>query len=182
MVFHEIITEADPASWHVDDFVDANGTAVDLIPFTSSKLLALDGPLHCRVSVTGCEVDFTLAGFGAPVVSRGLSQQLLALAPRDVQLVPLIVDGSATEFDLLNVLHCVDALDDQKSIGGRWPEGSPTAGQWLYVARAALNAEVTDGHALFRVHGWPLPIFCTDAVRETLEPQEWTGLLFRSTL
>lgn len=181
MVFHEVITEADPECWHLDDFVDANGSKVDLCQFTSSQRLVVQAPLHCRVSIGGRESDFTLTSSGAPVASQALSQQLFALAPSDLQLVPLQVEGSAKAYSVVNVLPRVQALDEERSIGGRWPEGSAAAGHWLYISHAALRARFVNGHALFRVHEWMPPIFCSDAVREVLEPQEWTGLLFRPT-
>ena len=182
MALYEIVTEADPASWHLDGFADANDAEVDLAQFSLSKPLTFRAPLRCKVSIVGREMDFTLGPFGAWIAIRALSQQLASLAPHDLQLVPLIVDGSPNAFDLVNVLPRLHALDDAKSVGGRWPEGSPSAGQWLYMIHPALKAAAVDGHSLFRVHGWMPPIFCTDTVRHVLEPQEWTGLLFRRTL
>ena len=180
--FHEIVTEADQSSWHLDEFVDADGAAVDLTLFTSSQTVQLASPLRCKVSTEGREMDFTLSPFGAPIAIRALSQQLAALAPHDLQMVPLIVDGSSNSFDLVNVLPRLRALDDERSIGGRWPSGSGSPGKWLYVVHAALKPHAVRGHSLFRVNGWTPAIFCTDAVRQVLEPREWTGMQFRPTL
>ena len=182
MSFHEIVTEADPSSWHLDQFVDADGAAIDLTLFTLSQTLQWTSPLRCKVSIEGRETDLTFTAFGVPITIRALSQQLMALAPHDLQMLPLIVEGSPNSFDVVNVLPRLHALDDDRSIGGRWPTGSPSAGQWLYVLHAALKSQAVHGHSLFRVHGWLPPIFCTEAVRAVLEPQEWTGLQFRPTL
>jgi hypothetical protein len=181
-VFYEFFPEADETSWHLDGFVDANGAEIDTRLFTASRRVACDGPLCCRISIAGRATDFTFGPFAIPVACRALSRQLLALAPRDLELVPLVVEGTNEDFDIINVLPRLRALDEDRTVGGHWPDGSPNAGEWLYVVHAALKPSVVADHSVFRVHGPFASFFCSEDVREVLAPQEWTGFVFRSTL
>ena len=181
-MFYEFFPEADGSSWHLDEFVDADGAEVDARIFTAARRVAVNGPLRCRISCIGRMTDLTFGPFFVPVASRALSRQLAALAPRDLELIPLVVEGSTEAFDIVNVLPRLDALDEDRTVGGRWPDTPSKADEWLYVAHAALKPGMVADHSMFRVRGPLASFFCSEHVREVLMPQEWTGFVFRSTL
>jgi hypothetical protein len=181
-VFYEFFPETDESSWHLDEFVDADGAPVETTLFTASRRVTVNGPMRCTISHAGRATDLTFGPFFVPVVCRALSRQLAALAPRDLELIPLVVAGSTEAFDIINVLPRLHALDEGRTVGGRWPDDSPKASEWLYVAHAALKPSVVADHSVFRVHGPLASFFCSEHVRDVLQPQEWTGFVFRSTL
>ncbi|HRF50603.1 MAG TPA: hypothetical protein PLC98_23445 [Anaerolineales bacterium] len=130
-----------------------------------------------------------------PIVSV-VSQRLLPIFVEDrsdtVQVFPLVLRRERTGepvpgFFVANVVETIDCVDRDASKGGiytkesypNWTKNPEKLGRFkvfdgLVLSRAAMN-----GHAIFRVAGWPLAIVVTEAFVRAAEEAGLTGCQFR---
>jgi Immunity protein family (Imm11) len=116
-----------------------------------------------------------------PVVSGRVALCLERVAPDDVQLVPLEVDGTSVEYFIANVLSVLDVIDDERSTGMRWVEGDgrpEKVGEWRMLERLVLDRDAVGDCQIFRPCGWEIAVIGSERLRRELVALPTTGLTF----
>ncbi|RKH48201.1 hypothetical protein D7Y23_20565 [Corallococcus sp. AB050B] len=174
--FFELDFDIDaPGRWYLREPTDLNGKTVsDIWAFVSGKTVTEPGPLRVPLSRPGQPLDFdktTVAG--TPIVSGRIASVFRELAPDDVQLFPVEIQGQAEPFYLLNVMCVIRCIDDAAcEEARRWtPEdGRPDkVGEYHVVSGLRIDASKVGGAAVFRPWGYLLPIIVNGQLKAALE-------------
>jgi hypothetical protein len=63
----------------------------------------------------GKPLDFTFAGLDTPVVHMKVASTFAELAPNDVQLLPVDVEGQPEQFSILVATKLIQCIDEKAS-------------------------------------------------------------------
>jgi hypothetical protein len=144
----------------------------------------VDGRLQVPIDRQGQPLDFSLAGVGVtPVVHAKVATLLAELAPQDVQLVPVVVEGQSDEFFILNVTRVVKCIDDEASEEVQYwkPEdGRPEkTGKYRAVHGMRIDPKQVGEARVFRPWGWLVVLLVSEGIKEALERIGATGMKFK---
>jgi hypothetical protein len=107
----------------------------------------------------GRHTPFTLGPFDLPVVDGRVGRKLKNAAPDDLQLIPVLV--GEVEAAILNVLTCVDCIDDEHTLADKWTaeDGRPDkVGSYRTVARLVIDPQRAAGVRVLRPAKWTLAL------------------------
>ncbi|MCP3136881.1 imm11 family protein [Pyxidicoccus xibeiensis] len=172
-----------PGRWTLDNPTDARGEELENPwQFTDGRALNLTGRLNVPVESAGRPLDFTLAGFSVPVIHVLLAELFTELAPGEVQLLPVDVDGQPEQFLILVATRLIQCIDDQRSAEVRYwrPEdGLPEkVGQYSAVHGMRIDPARVGEARIFRPEGWPGVLIVSEELKEALERIRATGVKF----
>ncbi|XXF78333.1 hypothetical protein P2318_00825 [Myxococcaceae bacterium GXIMD 01537] len=171
-----------PGRWHLTTPVDGQGKEVeDPWRFTEGHPVSVQGRLSLPVDIPGRALDFTLAGLSIPVAHVKVASILAALAPRDVQFIPVDIDGQPEQYVLLVATRLIPCIDEQASGVQVWgPEdGLPEkVGQYFSMRHLRIDPTTVGDARVFRARGWPGPLVVSDNIKDALERSGATGLTF----
>jgi hypothetical protein len=157
--------------------LDSSGT-IDARRFTDCEKFGAPGEsLKIPVVEHGRRPEFAFGAFDMPVVAPQLGNRLRDLAPEAVELIPAIAGG--TECHILNVFDCVDCIDEDRTVGEKWPADSPRAdriGQYRTIVHLFLDPRRVSGRHIFRVQGWQVALVISDRVVEQLSRRDLDGI------
>ncbi|MBN8228738.1 hypothetical protein JYK02_14610 [Corallococcus macrosporus] len=170
--------------WYLSEPTDLSGRQIDDIwQFLDGRRIADPGPLSIPLSRPGKALDIDFAGAGqAPIVNALVARVFRDLAPNDVQLFPVKIEGQAEPFFLLNIARTVRAIDDAAcEEARRWaPEDDEPekVGQYHVVSGLRIDKAKVESERVFRLWGWPLPIVVDEEIKEALERVGASGARF----
>jgi hypothetical protein len=173
-----------PGRWELGVPVDQQGRELDdLWMFKNGVPVHVDGRLEVPIKSHGKPLDFSFAGIGvAPVVHVKVASLLKELAPDDVQLFPVDIDGQPDQFCILNVTRVVKCIDDEASeeVSYWTPEdGRPEkVGRYEGVHGMRIDPTKVGGAKLFRTWGWTIALIVSEELKEALERIGATGTRF----
>jgi len=147
-------------------------------------------PIRDKSSLTvpilepGKPLDFSTAGTGAaPVVHVKVASIFAELAPDDVQLIPVNIQGYLDQYLILVATKLIRCIDDKASEEVRYwkPEhGQPErVGEYKAVSGLRIDASKVGGAKVFRTWGWDLALIVSEDIKKTLERVKATGLKFK---
>jgi hypothetical protein len=114
----------------------------------------------------------TIATDAVLVVNDRVAKLIETIAPRDVQLVPVGVEGTSDPHFVVNTLHAPDCIDEHRSADARRytaEDGYPDrVGQFKAIGGMKIEASRAGGHHIFRPWGWPVVVIVSDALAEAL--------------
>jgi len=150
------------------------------LAFDSGAKFSPEGPpLSVGIAAPGgLPLDFTLTTLGVPILFNGVAHRIAAVAPLDVQLLPVWVDGlrtssGRTDFAVLNALRVVSCLDERRSEYLPWRENDhrrDLVGEYRQVTRLVLNrSRIPDDAHVFRVEGWRIALIVSELVKRAIE-------------
>ncbi|MDY7228593.1 imm11 family protein [Hyalangium rubrum] len=173
-----------PGRWYLDDPVDAQGREVDLWQFERGVPVDVEGRLRIPMDRPGEPLDFSVTPVGgAPVVHARVASLFTGLAPKDVQLVPVEVEGQAEEYFVLNVTRVVRCIDDKASAEVQYwkPEdGRPEkTGNYRAVHGMRINSSMVGDAKVFRPWGWLVVLLVSEEIKAALEGIRATGAKFK---
>jgi hypothetical protein len=173
-----------PGRWYLDDAVDPQGCEVDPWQFERGKPVDVEGRLRIPMDVSGKPLDFSVTSVGgAPVVHARLASLFAERAPKDVQLIPVDVEGQSEEFFILNVTRVVKCIDDQASAEVQYwkPEdGRPEkTGSYRAVHGLRIDPSKAGDAQVFRPWGWLVVLLVSEEIKEALEHMGATGTQFK---
>ena len=172
-----------PGRWHIDTPVDETGQEVDPWQFTEGHSVEVRERLRMALQVAEKALDFTLAGLDIPVVHAKVASLLKELAPGDVQLFPVEIDGHPDHFCLVNVTRLVRCIDDEASEEVKYwtPEdGRPEkTGKYRAVAGMRIDPSKVGDAKVFRPWGWTIALIVSEEIKEALERIGATGTKFK---
>jgi hypothetical protein len=170
--------------WHLDDPIDPRGHEVDRWQFESGLPVDREGRLRVPIDQPGRPLDFSVTSVGgAPIVHSKVASLFSELAPKDVQLVPVDVEGQPDEFFILNVTRVVKCIDDKASAEVQYwkPEDGRPEKTGHYRAVHGMRIDPTNvGDAkVFRPWGWLVVLLVSEDIKEALERIGATGTKFK---
>ncbi len=173
-----------PGRWYLDDPVDPRGEEVDLWQFERGMPVDAGRRLKIPLDRPGKPMDFTTTPVGgAPVVHSRVASLFAKWAPRDVQLVPVDVEGQQDEYLVLNVTRVVKCIDDKASAEVQYwqPEdGRPEkAGHYRAVHGMRIDPSKVGDAKVFRPWGWLVVLLVSEDLKEALERIGATGVKFK---
>jgi hypothetical protein len=138
---------------------------------------ALTFPLRRRGEV----IDFNFGDFDVVVVPASLGEKLEAVVGSSLQRFPARVESSELPFEVLNVTDLVSCIDEPRSEILKWSsedEYPEKAGEYRMITRLRIDPRAAEGHALFRLAGWPIALIASEQIKQLLESEKTTGLRF----
>ncbi len=173
-----------PGCWALGVPTDSRGQEIeDPWAFTDGSAVPSLGRLTVPIDRPGKPVDFSLAGFAAPVVHVRVASLLAELAPTDVQLLPVDIQGQPEQFCILVATRLVRCIDDEASGAVEYwrPEdGRPEkVGQYRKVSGMRIDASKVGGVKVFRTWGWSVALVISEEIKAGLERMGATGTAFK---
>ncbi|MCP3162980.1 imm11 family protein [Myxococcus qinghaiensis] len=161
---------------YLADPTRADGKGVSrFLTFTSGKPIQLHERLRLPLLQPGESLDIDFVGAGrAPIVSERVASLFRELAPNDVQLFPVDVEGDSLPYFLLNAtrtLRCIDHMATTKVQAPIEHGFTQRTGDYQYDAVQGLRvakARVGDAR-VFRIWGWPFPLIVDEDIKDALE-------------
>ncbi|MCY1018720.1 imm11 family protein [Pyxidicoccus sp. MSG2] len=170
--------------WDLGHPLDREGRKLDNPwQFRVGEWARADGRVRIPVRGPGTPLDYSHASFSIPVVSARVASILTRLAPNDVQLIPVEVDGQRDEHFVLNATQVVRCIDDNASEEVHYwlPEdGRPEkVGTYRAVYGMRIDpAKVGDAN-IFRPWGWLVTLIVSEDIKEAMEREGITGTRFK---
>jgi len=137
--------------------------------------------LKIPVEVAGKPLDFTEAGVGLPVVHIRVASLLAEMAPSDVQLLPVEVEGQLDQYLILVATRLLRCIDEQASRIELWTheDGVPhMVGQYFSVRQLRIDKSKVGNAQVFRPEGWTVALIVSGEIKEALERMGATGTRF----
>lgn len=155
----------------------------DVWMFGYGHPVQLTEPLRVPVDRPGKPLAFDTAGVGqTPILNARVAAVFRELAPRDVQLFPVEVQGQAEPYWLMNVARTVRCIDDKASAEVQFytPEdGRPDrVGEYRSVIGLRIDTSKVGDARVFRPWGWTPPIIIDEEIKDALERVGIVGGLF----
>ncbi|MCP3136719.1 imm11 family protein [Pyxidicoccus xibeiensis] len=126
--------------------------------------------------------DFFLAGIATPVVHARVATVLTALAPGDVQLLPVNVADSVDNFFILVAVRVVRCVDDEASDEVEYwlpQDGEPEkVGTYRKVSGMRIDPSKVGDAKVFRTWGWSIALIVSEEIKDALERIGATGVSF----
>lgn len=138
-------------------------------------------PVTLEIGQKGTEVQFQLAAFGMPVVSRTVASVVRKIAPGDAEFFPVEIAGAESDYEIMNVITLLDCLDETRSDFSVWQEedGRPDlVGQYQMISVARIDAARAAGHHIFRLSKFHVSLFVSEQIRLELEDRPHLGVVF----
>ncbi|ABF85847.1 hypothetical protein MXAN_0847 [Myxococcus xanthus DK 1622] len=171
-----------PGRWHLDDPLDQHGCEVDdPRSFNEGRPVPVEGHLKIPIQHVGKPLDFTLTALSVPIIHVRVAEVFTELAPDDVQLIPVDIQGYPDQYLLFVVTQLVRCIDEKASEVQFWmPEdGLPEkVGRYYAVDNLRIDAKRTGDTKVFRTEGWPLALIVSEDIKQALERVKATGVKF----
>jgi hypothetical protein len=141
--------------------------------FTDGTPIPDPGRLKLPTDVPGRALDFSLAAFGAPVVSSRVASIFADLAPEDVQTWPVEIEGQPDQFSVLVAAKLIRCIDDKASEKVRlWTpqDGRPEkVGMYRDVWGMRIAPSQVGDAKVFRPWGWVITLIVREEIKDALE-------------
>ncbi|RKI73812.1 hypothetical protein D7X55_04380 [Corallococcus sp. AB049A] len=164
-----------PGRWYFKTPIHVDGQPLDdPWVFTDGVFIPDPGPLRIPLSRHGKPLDFTTTGVGvAPVLSPRTAEVFRALAPNDVQLFPVQVEGQPEPYFLLvatRTVRCVDEVASEEVQLWKPENGQPEkVGQYLAIAGLRIDKTRVADERVFRLWGWRPALIVDGELKAALE-------------
>jgi Suppressor of fused protein (SUFU) len=171
-----------PGRWYLTNPTDSQGREVDNPwQFTDGQPVRVEGRLKVPIEHAGRPLGFTLAGLSIPVVHVKAASILTELAPGDVQLLPVDIEGQLDQYLILVATRLIRCIDEQASRIQFWTEedGLPEkVGQYASVRDLRIDPSKVGDAKVFRPEGWDVALIVSEEIKEALESAGVTGARF----
>ncbi|MFP2904175.1 imm11 family protein [Pyxidicoccus sp. 3LFB2] len=171
-----------PGRWDLGKLVNQQGEVIMSGHLLRGEPARFDGALTVPVRSPGHPTDFSHAAFGLPLVSMKMASILSALAPGDIQLIPVTVGSQQEQHFILNALRVVQCIDDEASeeVQHWLPEdGRPErVGMYRAVYGMRIDPAKVGDAKVFRTWGWLVALIVSEDIKEALEREGITGMRF----
>jgi len=142
-----------------------------------------EGPLKIGFRRPGDPLDYTMADRGMPVASERAAAVFREIAGKDVELVPLEVEGRSEQYYIVNAIRTADCVDEVRSeeVSRFGPEdGRPDLlGEYRSIRLLRIDPSRTGGLDIFRVRKFEVALIVSERLKEALERANLTGLYFK---
>ncbi|WP_224367523.1 imm11 family protein [Hyalangium versicolor] len=170
-----------PHRWHLNTPTDNQGQKVDAAVFMRGAPVQIQERLRIPVEIMGKALDFTQAGIGLPVAHVRVASLFAELAPDDVQLIPVDVEGQADQYLILVAVRLIRCIDEKASRIRLWTheDGAPhMVGRYASVRDMRIDKARVGRAKVFRCDGWIGPLIVSGEIKDALEHMGATGTRF----
>ncbi|MCP3105556.1 hypothetical protein LZ198_42600 [Myxococcus sp. K15C18031901] len=174
---------ADVPHWLLETPTRASGEPFDEPwMFTDGHVLPGPGPLKAQISHPGQRRTFLFAGVEeTPIGSAEVADVFRTLAPDDVQLFPVSIEGESERHFVVNAIKVVDAIDEARCAEVRhYREGTfpEFAGQYRWIYGLRIDPSKTEGAHVFRLTKFKTAFIVSEDIKHALEQVGNLGLSF----
>ncbi|RKH87788.1 hypothetical protein D7Y21_17605 [Corallococcus sp. AB045] len=142
------------------------------------------GLIRLPLSLEGESRDFSHAAFGTPVVNAKLAALFQELAPHDVEVIPVAVDGHAGPYFILNALRKFTCIDTEASAEvDYWTEedGLPEkVGKLFSISGMRIDTSKVGDAKVFRPSEWKGSFIVSEDIKDAMERAGITGAKFEA--
>lgn len=171
-----------PGRWHLTSPLDDDGKEVDDFGyFTQGHAVKDPGPLWILQDVPGRPLDYSLAGLNVPILHARVAEVFATLAPGDVQLLPVKIEGQSEPYFILVATRLIRCIDERASKIERWEaeDGVPEmVGRYSSVDDMHIDKSRVGDAQVFRPEGWENFLIVSQEIRSALEHIQATGVKF----
>lgn len=170
-----------PHRWHLAMPRNALGVKVDDAEFWSGTPVHIHERLRVPVETVGKPLDYTEAGINIPVVHVRVASVFTELAPDDVQLIPVDVEGQPDQYLILVATRLIRCIDEKASRIQLWTHeaGFPDmVGRYFSVRDMRIEKAKVGSAEVFRCEGWSGPLIVSEKIKSALEHMGATGPKF----
>lgn len=171
-----------PHRWDLGTLTDGRGQQVDDRQFTCGTPVHVTADrLRVPVESAGKPLDYTEAGVGLPVVHVRIASLFAELAPDDVQLIPVDVEGQPDQYLILVATRRILCIDEKASRIRLWTHenGIPDmVGKYASVRDMRIDRARVGDARVFRCEGWTVPLIVSGEIRDALDRMGATGTRF----
>jgi len=170
--------------WSLDEPLDNQGHEIeDWKEFTSGRPARVSGPLTIPIDEPGRRLDYSTAGAGmTPVVHVRVATIFAELAPNDVQLIPVDIQGYPGEYLVLVATRLVRCIDDEASeevMYWKPEDGRPEKlGKYRSVYGMKIDPSKVGDVKVFRTWGWTGVLIVSEDIKTAMERAYITGAEF----
>jgi hypothetical protein len=170
-----------PHRWHLAMPRDSQGLKVYDGQFRIGAPVHIQERLRVPVEIAGTPLYFTEAGIRIPVVHVRVASMFAELAPDDVQLIPVDVEGQPDQYLILVATRLIDCIDEKASRFDRW---TPEEGVLHGIRRYSIMYELRIDKAkvgsakVFRLEEWTGPLIVAEEIHDALKRMGATGTKF----
>src|SRR4051812_24849359 len=161
-----------PKRWHLAMPRNTQGVKVDDYEFWKGMPVHTRNRLRIPIEIEGKPLDYTEAGLNIPVVHVRVASMFGELAPDDVQLIPVDVEGQPDQYLILVATRLIRCIDEQASRIRLWTHenGIPDmVGKYASVRDMRIDKAKVGGAQVFRCEGWSSPLIVSEEVKDALE-------------
>ncbi|CAM4030568.1 hypothetical protein COSO111634_31595 [Corallococcus soli] len=167
--------------WSLGMLADLQGRELDdPWTFTDGRLLPDPGRLTLPVTNPGRAVDFSYGGIATPVVHPRVASVFAQLAPEDVQLFPVWIEGQPEPFCVLvanKLIRCIDNEACEEVQIWTPEDGRPEkVGQYRDIWGLRIAPSKVADSKVFRTWGWHIALIVREEIRDALERLGATGM------
>lgn len=173
--------------WALHGPIAANGEQIDARKFTVCEQQGQSKDLHFTIAKPGRQLSFTFSSFCMIVSEDRINQAIETRFSVRNQRVPVSITDSATQFEILNILDCVECIDESQSALARWTQEELITDpvrtrQYKYrmIYDLVIDPTKAEGHDLFRVMGWDFALICSGSLKNFLNDVGVEGIYYQS--
>ncbi|QRK13689.1 hypothetical protein JQX13_19210 [Archangium violaceum] len=154
----------------------------DVWRFNEGRVLNIEKPIHLSVKPAGIPIEFSHA-LGIPIVHRRVVALFERLGlQKEVQFIPVEVEGQTEPWFILNALQVIRCIDDARCEEVLYwlPEDNrpDVLGQYRNVRGLKVDpTKIGEAH-IFRPWGWPVVLIVSEHLKRALEEEGITGIKF----
>jgi hypothetical protein len=170
-----------PNRWHLAMPRNTQGVKVDDYEFWRGTPVHIKSRLRIPIESEGKPLDYTEAGLNIPVVHVRVASMFAELAPDDVQLIPVDVEGQPDQYLILVATRLIRCIDEQASRIRLWTHenGIPDmVGKYASVRDMRIDKAQVGSAKVFRCEGWSSPLIVSEEIRDALDLMGATGTRF----
>ncbi|WP_224244327.1 imm11 family protein [Hyalangium gracile] len=170
-----------PNRWHLAMPRNTQGVKVDDYEFWRGTPVHIKSRLRIPIEVEGKPLDYSEAGLNIPVVHVRVASMFAELAPDDVQLIPVDVEGQPDQYLILVATRLIRCIDEQASRIRLWTHenGIPEmVGRYASVRDMRIDKAKVGSTKVFRCEGWSSPLIVAEQIKDALEGMGATGTRF----
>lgn len=170
-----------PGRWYLTEPRTLVGEEIDdSWQFMQGKTVELHEKLRVPVRYLGKPLDYTTAGAGQiPIINERVASVFRELAPNDVQIFPIEVEGQTEPYFLLNVAREIRCIDDASCEEVQYftkdDVRADKAGQYRSVVGLRIDKSKVGDARVFRLWGYHIPIIVDGEIKEALERNGISG-------
>jgi hypothetical protein len=170
-----------PHRWQLAMPRDSQGLKVDDGQFMRGTPVHIKERLRIPIEIAGKPLDFTEAGISIPVVHVRVASMFAELAPDDVQLIPVDVEGHPDQYLILVATRLIRCIDETASRIRLWTHENRVAhkvGQYMSVRDMRIDKAKVGSAQVFRCEGWTGPLIVSGEIKDALDRIGATGTRF----
>ncbi|QSQ16942.1 imm11 family protein [Myxococcus landrumensis] len=171
-------------NWYLGDPLTSEGHEVeDFREFSSGRPACVSGRLTIPIDEPGRRLDYSHAGAGAsPVVHVRVATLFKEMAPNDVQLLPVDIQGCPDQYLILVATQLVRCIDDEASEEVLYwkpeDERPDKLGKYRSVYGMRIDPSKVGNVKVFRTWGWTGVLIVSEDIKDALERAHITGAEF----